>query len=277
MDSESDEVPEGDQGGFGGKGGARGCWNCGVRYSTPAQVAAFVKGKRLAIDLSCWVVQCDTQTGPVPPELKQTLYLRNIFYRALRVTSTRYGGALPLFVSDPVLGSQDTVLKNSTRVIRARLMAGLSPLSAVDLEKAVGRLASKPMRRNGPFIQKCNLCLEMFRLMGLPTLIAPGEAEALCAQLTEDDLADAVVTPDGDALCFGARSVIKSLGLKDDRNVDAGKILKSRLLLYRTFDSELIFESCGVATINRLHTWSDLCWTRALQKMGLFSQRDLTI
>jgi len=54
-----------------------------------------------------------------------------------------------------------------------------------------------------------NRCLEMFRLMGLPTLVAPGEAEALCAQLTDERLADFVVTPDGDALCFGARSVIK--------------------------------------------------------------------
>ena len=38
--------------------------------------------------------------------------------------------------------------------------------------------------------------------------------------MTEEGLADAVVTPDGDALCFGARSVIKTLGLTNERNVE---------------------------------------------------------
>jgi hypothetical protein len=87
--------------------GTIGC-NCGDRYCTPQQVAAFVKGKRLAVDLSCWVVQCDNTQGAAgaPPEFRQTLYLRNIFYRALRISSTKYGGALPIFVSDPLIGSQ---------------------------------------------------------------------------------------------------------------------------------------------------------------------------
>ena len=103
-----------------------GCCNCGVQLSTPEQVAGFVKDKRLAIDLSFWIVQCDTQTthDGMPKELRQTLYLRNIFWRALRIASTQYGGALPIFVSDPVVGTQDTWLKNSTRVLRARLMRG---------------------------------------------------------------------------------------------------------------------------------------------------------
>ena len=51
--SETDEVREG--GDAGGKGTVpatkfEGCWNGGVRYSTPAQVAALVKGQRWAYD-----------------------------------------------------------------------------------------------------------------------------------------------------------------------------------------------------------------------------------
>ena len=37
-----------------------GCRNCGERHSSPGEVAQFLRGKKLAIDLSCWVVQCDT-------------------------------------------------------------------------------------------------------------------------------------------------------------------------------------------------------------------------
>jgi hypothetical protein len=201
--------------------GGGGCLNGGVRFATPQQVAEFVRGKRLAIDLSCWIVQCEMQSGLVPPELKNTLYLRNIFYRAMRVSSTKFGGALPLFVADPIVGEQDTVLKNSTRLMRARLMAGLAPLSPAELEQLASKVSSKPMRRNAAFIHKSRLCIEMFHLMGMPALEAPGEAEALCAQLTRADLADAVVSPDGDALCFGATCVIKNLSLKDERNVEA--------------------------------------------------------
>ncbi len=97
-----------------------------------------------------------------------------------------------MFISDPALGTQDTALKNSTRILRARLMRGSLPLS--EMESIVSKLGSKPLRRNSLFMHKCNTCLEMFRLMGFPTAIAPGEAEALCAQLTAEGLADAVVS-----------------------------------------------------------------------------------
>ena len=50
-EGESDEEVE-DSGG--------GCRNCGERHSSPGEVARFLRGKKLAIDLSCWVVQCDT-------------------------------------------------------------------------------------------------------------------------------------------------------------------------------------------------------------------------
>lgn len=184
-DIETDEVQEA-------------CYNCGVRFCTPELVAGFVKGKRLAIDLSGWVVQCDNQSSnsgvTIPAKLRETLYLRNIFYRALRIASTKFGGALPVFISDPGLGTQDTALKNSTRILRARLMRGSHPLSESELESIVSKLGSKPLRRNSLFMHKCNTCLEMFRLMGFPTAIAPGEAEALCAQLTAEGLADAVVS-----------------------------------------------------------------------------------
>ena len=218
-----------------GRETGEGCSNCGVRLCTPEQVAAFVKGKRLAVDLSCWVVQAESQRERVPPEMKATFYLRNAFFRALRLATTKFGGALPLFVSDPIVGSQDTWIKNTTRMIRLRLLRGQAPLAPHELERA--KLGGKPMRRSAQFIHKCERCLELFRLMGMPGLVAPGEAEALCAQLTLMSLADAVVSPDGDALCFGATSVIRNLVLTSNREAEAevysAREIQDRLGLHR--------------------------------------------
>lgn len=52
---------------------------------------------------------------------------------------------------------------------------------------------------------------QLLRLMGVPVVEAPGEAEASCAALARAGLADAVATEDMDALAFGAPVMIKNL------------------------------------------------------------------
>jgi 5'-3' exonuclease len=54
---------------------------------------------------------------------------------------------------------------------------------------------------------------DLLRLMGLPVIFARAEAEALCAQLNAAGHADACVTPDSDALLYGAETVIKELAV----------------------------------------------------------------
>ena len=61
--------------------------------------------------------------------------------------------------------------------------------------------------RNSQTKERKKKCPTMFPLQTnyMLTFQIVGEAEALCAQLTAEGLADAVVSPDGDALCFGAK------------------------------------------------------------------------
>lgn len=51
----------------------------------------------------------------------------------------------------------------------------------------------------------------LLRLMGMPVVESPGEAEASCAAIVRAGLADAVVTEDMDALAFGAPVMVKNL------------------------------------------------------------------
>ena len=51
----------------------------------------------------------------------------------------------------------------------------------------------------------------LLKLMGVPFMTAPSEAEAQCAALNLKGLADVVVTTDTDALAFGAKKVFINL------------------------------------------------------------------
>ena len=54
-------------------------------------------------------------------------------------------------------------------------------------------------------------CKKLLRLMGLPVIEAPSEAEAQCAQLCKDGKVHAVATEDMDALTFGCPRLIRHL------------------------------------------------------------------
>lgn len=54
-------------------------------------------------------------------------------------------------------------------------------------------------------------CKKLLRLMGLPVIEAPGEAEAQCAQLCKDGKVYAVATEDMDALTFASPRLIRHL------------------------------------------------------------------
>ena len=59
-----------------------------------------------------------------------------------------------------------------------------------------------------PRLQECK---RLLRLMGVPVLEAPGEAEAQCAQLSKEGAVYGVSTEDMDALTFGTARLVRNL------------------------------------------------------------------
>ena len=149
-----------------------------------AAAADAIKGSKLAIDLSQWIVQGETARAEKQPG-KHKIYLKAIVHRTVAMCSTRLGRAQPVFVADP----------SATR-LRAHLRVNqLNP--------------SVQTKRGKHFVAKCMKSLKLVELMGCPALVAKGEAEQLCAQLNRAGLVDACVSQDGDCLCFGAKRVFK--------------------------------------------------------------------
>ncbi|CAM6002294.1 unnamed protein product [Sphagnum balticum] len=53
--------------------------------------------------------------------------------------------------------------------------------------------------------------MHMLRLMGIPVIQAPGEAEAQCSYMSRHGKVDAVCTEDTDCLVFGAQTMVRDV------------------------------------------------------------------
>ncbi|CAG5114584.1 unnamed protein product [Candidula unifasciata] len=140
----------------------------------------FCKGKKLAVDLSAWIVQCSVvaTSKPIPASY---LCCRGIFMRTLNLLSL---GVSLVFVID---GPNPPAVKRRTK--------SRDDFYRTALEYKV-----------------------LLTALGLPVIECDGEAEKLCAELNLRKLVDGVITNDGDALIYGAETVYK--GLLQDKKVD---------------------------------------------------------
>ncbi|KAI4354970.1 hypothetical protein L6164_003790 [Bauhinia variegata] len=153
----------------------------------------FLRNKRVAVDLSYWIVQHGNAVKI--PALKP--HLRLTFFRTINLFSKF--GAFPVFIVD----GTPSPLKSEARIARFFRSAGIELTSLPVVEKGVS------VERNRAFSRYVQECVELVELLGMPVLKAKGEAEALCAQLNNEGHVDACITADSDAFLFGAKCVIK--------------------------------------------------------------------
>ncbi|XP_024529031.1 flap endonuclease GEN-like 1 isoform X1 [Selaginella moellendorffii] len=150
-----------------------------------------LQDKRLAIDLSHWIVQQEA----VLKDRARKPHLRLLFFRV--VTLVAKVGALPVFVVD----GDAPLLKLPARIERFSRLSGIP----------AAQLNGGDNHRNRAFLENVEECVELLGLLNVPVLRATSEAEALCAELERNGVVDACVTPDSDAFLHGASCVIQTL------------------------------------------------------------------
>ncbi|XP_004306852.1 PREDICTED: flap endonuclease GEN-like 1 [Fragaria vesca subsp. vesca] len=154
----------------------------------------FLRDKRVAVDLSFWIVQHETAIKA----RARSPHLRLTFFRTINLFAKF--GAFPVFVVD----GNPSHLKSQARIARFFRVSGIDSSS---LPVAGDGISAE---RNSTFTKHVQECVELLELLGVPVLKAKGEAEALCGQLNLEGDVDACITSDSDALLFGAKCVIKS-------------------------------------------------------------------
>ena len=173
-------------------------------------------GRKVAIDASMCLYQflIAVRSGPEFQNLTNeagevTSHLQGMFYRTIRMLDA---GIKPVFVFD---GKPPTMKKSNELAKRAERRE----------EAEVGLQSRRSCGRSGrdePIHKASRSCharaqlrklVSLLRLMGVPVIEAPGEAEAQCAQLVKDDIVWATGTEDMDALTFGSKRLLQTLNV----------------------------------------------------------------
>ncbi|KAM6919906.1 putative flap endonuclease 1 homolog isoform 1-T2 [Lycodopsis pacificus] len=90
-------------------------------------------------------------------------------------------------------------------------------------------------------------CLQLLKLLGVPVIQAPGDAEALCARLVREGTVDAVASEDMDTLPFGANILIRQLNASRDSEVveySLTKLLEKLQISHEEFVDLCILLGC---------------------------------
>uniref|UniRef100_A0A2N9JAR5 XPG-I domain-containing protein n=1 Tax=Fagus sylvatica TaxID=28930 RepID=A0A2N9JAR5_FAGSY len=148
-------------------------WDLLKPYARP-EGPDFLRNKRVAVDLSYWIVQHETA---IKARVRNP-HLRLTFFRTINLFS-------------------------KARIARFFRASGIELSDLPVAEEGVS------VERNRAFSKCVQECVELLELFGMPVVKAKGEAEALCAQLDSEGYVDACITADSDAFLFGATCVIK--------------------------------------------------------------------
>ncbi|KAG8311359.1 flap endonuclease 1 [Homalodisca vitripennis] len=175
-------------------------------------------GRKVAIDASMCLYQFLTAVRSEGAQLtssdgETTSHLMGTFYSNIRLLEN---GIKPIYVFDgkpPTLKSGE-LEKRAERREEAKKQLEQAE-STGDLE-AMDKFNRRLVKVGKQHVQECK---ELLKLMGIPYLEAPGEAEAQCAALVKAGKVYATATEDMDALTFGSSVLLRHITFSAARKI----------------------------------------------------------
>ncbi|KAI0427587.1 DNA-repair protein rad2 [Xylaria sp. FL1042] len=167
-----------------------------------------------------------------------TSHLMGMFYRTLRMVDN---GIKPLYVFDgapPKLKSGE-LAKRFQRKAEANedLEEAKETGTAEDVEKFSRRTVRVTREHNAE-------CQQLLKLMGIPYIIAPTEAEAQCAVLARAGKVYAAASEDMDTLCFDSPILLRHLTFSEQRKEPIQEISVDRALEGLRMDRKQFVDLC---------------------------------
>lgn len=140
-----------------------------------------------------------------------TSHLMGLFYRTLRMVDN---GIKPLYVFDgapPKLKSGE-LAKRFQRKTEAQ--AGMEEAKETGTAEDVEKFSRRTVRVTREHNQECQ---QLLKLMGIPFIVAPTEAEAQCAVLARGGKVYAAASEDMDTLTFDSPILLRHLTFSEQR------------------------------------------------------------
>ncbi|XP_037953942.1 flap endonuclease 1-like [Teleopsis dalmanni] len=186
-------------------------------------------GRKVAIDASMCLYQFLIAVRAEGAQLttvdgETTSHLMGMFYRTIRMLDN---GIKPVYVFDgkpPDLKSGELAKRAGRREEAEKaLQAAKEAGNEADVDKFNRRLVRVTK-------DHANEAKELLKLMGVPFVEAPCEAEAQCAALVKSGKVFATATEDMDALTFGSNVLLRYLTFSEARKMPVKEIHHEKVL-----------------------------------------------
>jgi len=208
------------------------------------------KGKVIAIDSSVLIYQFLAQVRIGGQTLQNengedTSHIQGLLNRA---TNLIIMGIKPIFVFDgkPPEFKYGTLEKRTAAKEKAKekLEEAKEKMEEDDTEETraeVDKFAKQTIKMTGKHISDCKTLL---RLMGIPVIDAPCEAEATCAELVKKGIAYAVGSEDMDTLTFGSGILLRKFTMPESYKEPVMEINLSIVLSKFDLDQDQFIDLC---------------------------------
>lgn len=221
------------------------------------QTLAELNGRKIAIDASMAIYQFlvavrSAGEGGAPSQQlmneagEVTSHLQGMWYRTIKFIEA---GIKPVYVFDgkpPTLKSGELAKRTASKEKASKeLEAAKEAGSVEDIERFSKRL----VRMETSHVDDCK---KLLRLMGMPVIEAPCEAEAQCAALAKADKVYAAASEDMDTLTFGAPRLVRKMWASEAAKVpilefSLPKVLEGLGVTYDQFVDVCILAGCDYA------------------------------
>src|SRR5277367_2721903 len=153
-----------------------------------------------------------------------TSHLMGMFYRTLRIVDN---GIKPLYVFDgapPKLKSGELAKRFQRKAVATD---GLEEAKETGTAEEVEKFSRRTVRVTREHNEECQ---RLLKLMGVPYIIAPTEAEAQCAVLARAGKVYAAASEDMDTLCFDSPILLRHLTFSEQRKEPIQEIHLEKVL-----------------------------------------------
>lgn len=175
-------------------------------------------GRKVAIDASMSLYQFLIAVRSEGAQLtnadgETTSHLMGTFYRTIRMINN---GIKPVYVFDGKPPTMKSGELDKRMAKRADAEAALEKAKEEGNEEEVDKQSRRLVKVSKEHVEDCKTLL---KLMGVPFVSAPCEAESQCAELVKKGKVYAVGTEDMDALTFGTTVLLRHLTFSEARKM----------------------------------------------------------
>uniref|UniRef100_A0A5S6Q998 Flap endonuclease 1 n=1 Tax=Trichuris muris TaxID=70415 RepID=A0A5S6Q998_TRIMR len=220
-------------------------------------------GRTLAVDASMSMyqfliavrqegAQLSTESGEV------TSHLIGMFYRTIRMITN---GIKPVYVFDgkpPVLKSVELGKRQMRRTDAKDKHGEASEIGDSESVNKYSRRLVKVTR------EQTEECKKLLKLMGVPYIEAPGEAEAQCAAMVKSKLVFAAATDDMDTLTFGSDIVLRNVSASEAKKMPIKEIHLDAVLRGLELSQEEFVDLCILLGCDYCDSIKGIGMTRAV-------------